>query len=126
MAATQTITLTLKPSGTPVNHTVQLTDEGELSLDAAVETGVTNQLAAFTVDIAKTKMLLLSSNSDVTIKTNSTSSPGDTIVLLAGVPLLWFTGCHHAFPLTAAVTALYITNASGQQAQVKARTLYHS
>lgn len=48
----------------------------------------------------------------VTIKTNSTGSPDQTISLAAGKPLKWATGDADACPITANLTHLYLTTAS--------------
>jgi len=46
----------------------------------------------------------------LTIKTNSTGSPDQTISLGAGKPLKWATGDADACPITANLTHLYLTN----------------
>src|SRR4051812_5617459 len=112
-------------SGAALSKPVAVTDAAETALDLVVPDATTNQLATIAIDISQTSDLYLVSNCNVTIKTNSTSSPGDTITLLAGIPLVWFTGCGYAIPLSVDVTALYVTNASGQQATVQLRLGYH-
>jgi hypothetical protein len=88
-----------------------------------VNNGATNQLLAITQVVANMKGLWLLSNADLTIKTNSTSSPGNTINLKAGQPYIWYAGAYWSNPFTVDITAWYLTNASGQQARLDTRIL---
>lgn len=93
---------------------------------ASYATGSTDTLLAFTCDDATLQLLYLLSDRDITVKTNSSGAPDDTFALKAGIPLVWHKDDpHFTNPLTAPITALYITNASGQTARVEARALHN-
>lgn len=70
--------------------------------------------------------LCLYSTKALTIKTNSSSAPDDTITLAAGVPLIWSTGDRGTNPFTDPVTKLFLTNAGAAEATVKLRWLLDS
>ncbi len=112
-------------SGTSITATETVTSNEERSYDDSVADGQT----AFQVDISLVrstlKALSIYSDRAVTIKTNSSSSPTDTITLVAGQNLVWSlaTDGLSKCPISASVTALYIANASGAAASVKIRSL---
>lgn len=93
-----------------------------VSIDASVANG-NDQLHALTLDVSQVKALYISSDQDLTLETNSSSSPADTIALKANKPVIWSTNCGLTNPLGTDVTALYITNASGSTAAFKLRAL---
>lgn len=64
----------------------------------------------------------LLASAPLTIKTNSPTTPQDTIVLAAGVPLQWDSQSGLACPFAGAVTGLYITNTNAARLQVKVLT----
>lgn len=66
------------------------------------------------------------SDQDLTLKTNSTGSPDDTIILTANKPVIWYAGCGWTNPLTVDVTKFYLTNGGGTSATFRARFLYDS
>jgi hypothetical protein len=99
------------------------TETGTTSLDIAqnLAAGSTNVLVAIAWTVANTQALFLLSSSNMTIKTNSSSSPGNTINLVAGVPLIWDASAgYFGNPFTTNVTAFYCSCASASflQAQI--------
>lgn len=70
------------------------------------------------------KLLVLSADQDLLLKTNSDSAPDDTVTLTAGSPVIWYQGCGWELPFESAVTALYVTNASGAEATLRMRALF--
>lgn len=99
--------------GTPLNKSKVVTDEGTIDLEVAIADGQTNKLVACTLDISQLKALVVMSTKDMTLKTNDSSTPDDEFDLLANDPIVFTDGEHETNPLTADVTALYVTNASG-------------
>lgn len=89
----------------------------------SVGNGVSNRALDVTLDVSEVSFVWMKSTVDMTLKTNSTSSPTDTISLAANKPLVWFTGCYYSNPLTADVTQMYITNASGLAGTFEMRAL---
>lgn len=53
------------------------------------------------------------------------SAASQTITLLAGIALAWFTGCGLAQPITGDITTLFATNISGQQSTLRIRELHN-
>lgn len=79
--------------------------------DSPVAANQTNlQLEPFAVDVSDLLLWVIMSDQDLTIKTNSSSVPDDTITVKAGVPIIWDSESGAANPLTADVTDLFITN----------------
>jgi hypothetical protein len=72
--------------------------------------GSTDVLIAAAWTIAATQALYLLSTTDLTVKTNSATSPADTIELKAGMPLVWeASGGYYPNPFSTDVTAFYCT-----------------
>jgi hypothetical protein len=68
--------------------------------------------APFTLALTAVNLtdVFLVANQDCVIKTNSTSSPGNTITLVAGIPLAWGVSAgYFACPFTANVTDAFLT-----------------
>lgn len=79
----------------------------------------TNTAQDFTADVSTIVSLAMewnpaSGSSSLTVKTNSSSAPDDTLTLQAGKPLYWDTRIQStegtACPLTVDVTGLFLTN----------------
>ena len=96
------------PSG-PVSVTVSQSADGNFESDAGIAANATVAEVVVPIDISKTLMLLLSSDTDMTLKTNSSGSPTDTITLTGGVPIFWQTGMPNC-PITADVTKFFVAN----------------
>lgn len=99
--------------GSPISKTKSVTDEGDVTLEVAVADGQTNKLVACELDVSQCKALVLMATVAMTLKTNSSGSPADTIALSANVPLVYSGDAAETNPLGTDVTALYLTNASG-------------
>jgi hypothetical protein len=72
---------------------------------------------------ANVKALLLYSSQPLTIKTNVSGSPVQTLVLAAGQALVWGTDHLEPIPVTANVTKLFLSNDTANIATVKIRVL---
>jgi hypothetical protein len=95
--------------GTTDTVTVSKSAGAENNIDENIAQSQTNKLVAFAVDVSQLKSLWIKSSAAMTIKTNSSSAPDNTLTLAADVPVKWQEGDAHACPLTVDVTALYIT-----------------
>lgn len=117
-----TLTKTWKNSdGKTLQRSVQRTFPGEINKAASVANGVSNQLVPVTINLADMGMYYITSDVDVTLKTNSSGSPTDNFLLKAGKALEWEDEGYFANKFTGNITAIYLTNASGQQANVEIR-----
>ena len=102
---------------------ITISDESEFVLDAAVADSVTDGLHAMVLDVTQVKSIIIVSDQAVTLEFNNSTTGVPTIVLVANMPYVWTTNSYDTLILTADVTALYITNASGSTANVKIRAL---
>jgi hypothetical protein len=85
----------------------------------AIANGQTDKLHSIGgIDISQLKGVFIASNRDVLIEFNSNAGSGGSISLEANVPYTWLVGDVHTLLITADVTAVYITNASGEAAEV--------
>lgn len=117
-----THTLTYSAGGfsegmTPI--TVTGTGVVGLEIDEDIAASTTNQLLTIAIDVSQIQTLFIVADGALTVKTNSSGSPVQTLSFAANVPLAWATGAPNANPLTTDVTALYFTNAGGSTVNIR-------
>lgn len=117
------LTLSWARSGEAIAANVTVEADGETNRNLTVPASTTDFRTNIAIDVSEVKSLYIHSDVSVTIETNSSSAPDDTLTVAAGKPLVWYTGCGLANPLTTDVTDFYITNATGGPAAVKIRVL---
>ena len=81
-----------------------------------VPANTSNYHAPRSVDVSQLISFLIYSSQNVTVKTNSSSSPAQTFTLVAGIGLTWNNANGQSNPLTTDITDLYITNAGSTPA----------
>lgn len=104
--------------------TVTVTGSGRASISESVPTATTNQQLVIAFPITDLKSLVIYSDYAVTLKINSSGTPDQTISVLAGKALTWYTGGYYANPIDQAVTAMYVSNSSGSTAALEIEALY--
>jgi hypothetical protein len=109
--------------GTVATATLSFTGDAEDDLDVAVPASTTNQTYAMTINKTAVQSMLIYCDQSATIKTNSATSPQDTISLSAGVPVIWNTSSGATEPISGNVTSLYVTNSNSVTANLKIRVL---
>jgi len=124
MSTTYTFTLRWASGASTRSQDISVSDSAALIIDEAVADSSTDYEIACTLDQSEIAGLWIESDQDVTLETNDGSAPDDTISLRANEPLVWYTNSYYTCPITADVTALFITNASGDTANVRVRALY--
>lgn len=97
--------------------------DSESRLDVLVSDGATALQINVAIDVSALKALFICADQDLTIETNSSGSPDDTLEIKADVPLVWTPDCGYACPLSADVAALFLANASGEDATLQVRLL---
>ena len=102
-----------------LGYTIAKTGSSETSLSESVATGQTAFLINVAIDVSEVKALFIVSDQDVTVKTNSSGAPDNTISLLANRPLSWDPNSYFANLLTVDVTKIYVANASGSAATLQ-------
>ena len=102
------------------------TEDGLESRDLVIATAVTDGLVDLVFARADASFVYFFSDQDVTLEFNSNAGVAGTISLGADFPWLWYTDKEDLTltdVITADVTALYVTNASGSTANIKIRVL---
>lgn len=105
---------------------VSVTADGDSARNVAVPGATADVLVAAAIDVSQMKGLYIESDQDITIETNSSSAPDDTLTIKANKPLQWYADCGLANPLTVDVTALYLTRGGAGDATVLIRWLVDS
>lgn len=112
-----------------VSGTQEYTGDAATTVDPiTIADSETDTLVSATIDISQVKHIFMLSTVDMTIETNSSSAPTDTWVLQANVPYVWNVdlGVYYTNKITADVTAIYLTNASGAAGTFQMEVLYDS
>lgn len=113
----------VSPTG-QISSTIAATGSQTQDADVPIPASSTNY--EIDIDIPSTpelKAFLFQADAAMTIKTNSTGSPDNTITLAANVPYFWITG-NGTNPLNAAITKLYVTTTPG--GTLKIRSLFNT
>lgn len=115
MAITHKISVRINYNQTAVTWDASQTTGAESNMSESIPDASTDLQVTWEADVSEMKsLLMLASGGNITVETNSGSTPTDTISLTDGVPVLWVSGNNVANPLTADVTTdIYVTNSSG-------------
>lgn len=108
-------------AGTITSTTNTYSVDAEVNLDDTVTAGATNKEFDITITQSKIQTFCLMSTQDVTLKTNSTGSPQETIALKANVQVVWTVDHQEAKPVSGDITKFYFTNAGSADARIKFR-----
>lgn len=125
MSITHTVTRSYKDqSPNALTYIESVTDAYERNFDQLVPIA-TNTLYNVSLIQAKLKSVCLKSDQALTIKTNSSGSPQETINLVAGQSYIWTLQTDGAgkIPFAGDVTAFYITNSSAAAANFSMRAV---
>lgn len=124
MSFSHDFTEAILSGGTSLNKTNTFTGDGRLSIEASVATGEENFEIDCVLDVSELSSLYIVSDQDVTFETNDGAAPPETIALLADVPYIWTSSSYHTNLLETDITALFISNTSGETAIVNIEFLY--
>lgn len=122
-----TVATTLNRSGEVFSSSKTYEADAEIVLDATVAASTTHEQYAISFDKDRLISVVITSDKDVTIKTNNSSTPGNTIEVTAGSAIVFNEDSPSGQnPFGAAdVTTLFITNANTSLATVKLRILWN-
>lgn len=104
-------------STSAVSKTV--TSNTETNVETVVTAGATNATITLVLDVSAIQSLMLYSDQPCTIKTNSDSTPADTITLAAKQMIIWTASNIEACPLTVDVTSLHVAVPGATDAAIK-------
>ncbi len=121
---THSITVGYKaPEGTVTSITTSYSADEDINLSDTVLAGATNKEFDVAVTIANIKSMVLWSDKNLTIKTNSSSTPQETITLTANVQKVYtFDGAAPNF-FSGNITKFFCTNAGIADAKLVFRAL---
>ena len=89
------------------------------SVDETLSVG-TNTLIGFTADVSAIKSIIIKAGDGaLTVKTNSSSTPDDTLTVPASGAYIWNTSSLDANLLGTDITALYVTNAAASSLRIE-------
>jgi type IV secretory pathway VirB9-like protein len=122
---THTRTVSFQVDGASViNATSQQSGSEKNDIDASIAASTTNESLSFNLTLANLKSVMIYADGALTLKTNSSGSPQETITLAAGQEITWQTGDPGSAPFAGNVTALFVTNGSSTAAvNLKIRAL---
>ena len=104
------------------NQTInkQQTYSGSLGL-SIVEVAAPSATTAifFTLSVANTKAFTISCDVACTIKTNNSTTPANTLVLVANKPYVWVLDSYDTFKLTVDVTQIFVVVAGAVSGNVQ-------
>jgi hypothetical protein len=110
---THTLGVTYKTdAGTIASTTDTYTGNAENDLDTTVGAGAVNSEFDLQVTVAKIQSMVLYSDQNAVIKTNSTGSPGNTVNLTAKKQVVWNTDSVMTKPFSVDVTKIFVTNSN--------------
>lgn len=129
MAATHTLTRSWADGGpNPVSNNQSFSGTGETNIvDTTIADSVTDQLETISIDVSLIQSIYIHSTQAITLETNAIDATGgNTLLLLANDPYVWYTGSLFTNLLTEDITKIYLTNASGSTATFNLRCVYDS
>lgn len=109
--------------GTTIDASIAVTGTGAVVIDESIPDSTTDQLIDCAFVLARLTAFYMHSDKALTIETNSSGAPQETIVLVANKPFVYVPGLGLPSPFAGNVTALYATNASGGAAALQVRAL---
>ncbi|MCC7334440.1 MAG: hypothetical protein IT422_05070 [Pirellulaceae bacterium] len=119
MAFQCTIRTDVFASSLNISSVRNLSGDLQAAVDQVIPASTTNQEITLGIDVSELTMIAISSDVALTIKTNDSGSPDDTLNIAAGVAYVWGTGDYNTLLLTADVTSIFVTSAALVDANLK-------
>lgn len=122
MAFQHTFEKSVTTAGKKTSASFNVSHDQEINIDVNVNDAVTDLLVELAFTLARLKSIFIKSDKDLTLEFNSTGGSGGIIALKANKPYEWIPaadGGYFTNLITANVTALYVTNASGGTARLE-------
>jgi hypothetical protein len=106
------------PTGDLSIAALTYTGTGEFGLDETIPPSQSDEMLSIAIDVSQVKAILIYSDHPLTLKTNSHSAPGNTLVLAAGVAYEWTTDSLDTLKLTVDVTSIHVDNPDAAAARL--------
>lgn len=106
-------------TGSTITKTISKTAGLEANVSESIPANQTNLQLTYTLDVSAVKSFFMVADVAMIVETNSGSSPTNTITLVADQPYEWITGDYATFLLTGDVTALFITNTTAGELEIR-------
>ena len=117
MPVTYQVATTVRTNnGSVTVPTVSVTGDAELVYDDSIAAATTNKEIVLAVDVSEAKCIVivtdgLTTGKTMTLKTNSSGTPVDTLTLVPGaLGVVWFTGSTAPNPFSADVTKFFVSS----------------
>lgn len=105
--------------GTITSVTSSYVGDAEVGLDDTVAATTTNKEFDLAVTKANILSMVLTCDKAVTVKTNSSSTPQETITLAAGQAIVWASDHTESAPFSSNITKFFVTNAGSAAARFR-------
>lgn len=117
---------TVASSLAPVADVRELSANGHVEIDATVPGNSTDEEVSVAFPVAGVKALALQSTVAMTIKTNDSAEPDNTLVLKPGVQYAWDEDSYDDLKFTEDVTKFFVTVPGATAGVLSVRCLYDS
>jgi hypothetical protein len=89
------------------DYSATYTGTGLAGIDGEAIPGSATTQFIIAIDVSAVQSFFIVSSVAATLKTNSSGSPANTVVLKAGIPYVWNTDSYDSFLLTTDVTSMF-------------------
>lgn len=97
----------------------QVTGDVQVAMAPVIANGATDTEIVLGIDISEAKLVVFKADQALTVKTNSSGAPDDTLALVANIPRAWQENDYNALFLSADVSSIFVTNSSGSDATLQ-------
>ena len=126
MAFTHNLLIGWSSGSNSIQHSRTGTGGAENNISESIATGTTDGLVAYELDVSQIQTFYMVSDFAITVETNDGSTPDDTFNLTQNAPIIYYSGMGIAISdiFSADITALYVTNSSGNTATLEIRCVF--
>jgi hypothetical protein len=124
MAFSHTLIRNVTAGGNTVNTQKTYSADARVSISDTVANGATDDEAVVVIDSSRVISLFMNSTQNMTVESDSGTSPTNTIELKANVPYIWNTDDYNTNIFYTDITNLYRTNVSGSSATFSLEVIY--
>lgn len=123
---TDTISISYSGNGKAVSTPLgTYTGAKDAGVATVIPAGSTNLEIDVAFPHATIQSLIMTSDQDLTVNVNSTTTPTPALTLKKTAPIVYATDFSYSNPFTADVTKFYVTNAGSADAKFSFRVLYN-